>query len=184
MPLVLLALLLGGAVLEVLVAVRVADLIGVLPVVVLLLGSSLLGARVLSRRAVQAWRRMGAAPQEGGRVGRRVADTGLVVLAGVLLLLPGLVSGALGLLLLLPPVRAVLRPVIGALVLRRFALPVVLGARGAGWAFDRARSGRPGAPADVEGHATERPGPDGGPAGPPTILAPRVDGDGTPRPRA
>jgi UPF0716 protein FxsA len=181
MPLVLLALLLGGAVLEVLVAVRVADLIGVLPVVLLLLGGSLLGARVLSRRAIQAWRRVGAAAQGGGPVGRRVADTGLVVLAGVLLVLPGLVSGALGLLLLLPPVRAVLRPVIGALVLRRFALPVVLGARGAGWAFDRARAGRPGAPADVEGHATERPS---HADEPPTILPPRVDGDGTPRPGA
>lgn len=181
MPLVLLALLLGGAVLEVLVAVRVADLIGVAPVLLLLLGSSLLGARVLSRRAIQAWRRVGVAAQEGERVGRRVADTGLVVLAGVLLLLPGLVTGVLGLLLLLPPVRAVLRPVIGALVLRRFALPVVLGARGAGWAFDRARAGRPGGPADVEGHATERPSPTDAP---PTILPPRVDGDGTPRPGA
>jgi UPF0716 protein FxsA len=184
MPLVLLALLLGGAVLEVVVAVRVADLVGALPVVLLLLGSSLLGARVLSRRAIRAWRRVATAAQDGGPVGRRVADTGLLVLAGVLLLVPGLVTGALGLLLLLPPVRAVVRPVLGALVLRRFALPVVLGARGAGWAFDRARQGRPGAPADVEGRATDRPDRDGGPSAAPTVLPPRVEGDGTPRPHA
>jgi UPF0716 protein FxsA len=164
MPLVVLALLLGGAVLEVWAAVRVADLVGAAPVVLLLIGSSLLGARVLSRGTVRAWRRAAEASRtHGAPVGRGVLDTGLVGLAGTLLLLPGLVSGALGLLLLLPPVRAVLRPVIGALVLRRFALPVVLGARGVGWAAGRARPGRPGGPADIEGRATERP------TGPPDV---------------
>jgi UPF0716 protein FxsA len=162
MPLVLLlALLVGGAVLEVWVAVQVADLIGALPVVLLLLGSAILGGRVLSRGTVRAWRRVADASRSGERVGRSVLDAGLVVVAGALLLLPGLVSGALGLLLLLPPVRAMVRPVLGALVVRRIALPVVLGARGAGWAAGR----RPGAPADVEGHATEHRDP-GAPEGP------------------
>ena len=155
MPLVLLVLLLGGAALEIWVAILAADAIGVLPVLALLLLSAAAGGRVLGRGTVRSWRRIADASRSGERVGRRVLDAGLVVVAGVLLLLPGLVSGVLGLVLLLPPVRAALRPVLGALVVRRIALPVVVGGRAAGWAAGR----RPGAPADVEGHATERPGP-------------------------
>ena len=111
MPLALLVLLLGGAVLEVWVAVRLADAIGALPVVLLLIGSSLLGTRVLSRGAVRAWRRVADAARDGDRPGRRVVDTGIVVVAGVLLLLPGLISGAVGALFLLPPAIMVLVPV-------------------------------------------------------------------------
>lgn len=148
----LLVLLFGGAVLEVWVAVQLADAIGVLPVLALLVVSAAIGVRVLGRGTVRAWRRVADASRSGERVGRSVLDAGLVVVAGVLLLLPGLVSGAAGLLLLAPPVRAVLRPLLGALVARRIALPVIVGARGASWAAGR----RPGAPADVEGHATER----------------------------
>lgn len=151
MPLLILVLLIAGAALEVWVAVQAADLIGALPVVLLLLASAILGARVLSRGTVRAWRRVADASRSGERVGRSVLDAGLVVVAGVLLLLPGLVSGVLGLLVLTPPVRAVLRPLLSVLVVRRIALPVMMGAQGARWAAGR----RPGAPADVEGHATE-----------------------------
>ncbi|MDO9407557.1 FxsA family protein [Patulibacter sp.] len=155
MPLLLLALLLGGAVLEIWVALQVADAIGALPVLALLVLSAGIGVRVLGRGTVRAWRRVADASRSGERVGRSVLDAGLVVVAGVLLLLPGLVSGVLGLLLLAPPVRAVLRPILGGLVVRRVALPFVVGAKGASWAAGR----RPGAPVDLEGHATERRGP-------------------------
>lgn len=158
MPLLLLVLLLGGVALEIWAVLRVADVLGALPVVLLLLLSAAIGVRVLGRGTVRAWRRVADASRSGERVGRSVLDAGIVVVAGVLLLLPGLVSGALGLLLLAPPVRAALRPVLGTLVARRVALPLVVGARGAGWAAGR----RPGAPADVEGTATERTA--GGPA--------------------
>lgn len=151
MPLAVLLLVVLGAALEIWVAIRVADLIGALPVALLVVGSALLGARVLGRGTVRAWRRVGEASQRGEPVGRRLADTGLVVLAGALLLTPGLVSGAVGLLLLLPPVRAVLRPVLGGLVARRLKVPAVVGVA-APWAAGRRRGG----PADVEGRATER----------------------------
>ena len=152
MPLLLLALLVGGAVLELWVVLQVADALGVLPVLALLVLSAGIGVRVLGRGTVRAWRRVADASRSGERVGRSVLDAGIVVVAGVLLLLPGLLSGALGLLLLVPPVRAALRPVLGALVARRVTLPSVVGAQGAPWTTGR----RPGGPADVEGHATER----------------------------
>lgn len=159
MPLIILLVLVGGAVLEVWVVLQVADLIGAALTALLLIASSMLGARVLGRGALQAWRRVADASQTGEQVGARVLDAGIVVVAGVLLLVPGLVSGALGLLLLLPPVRTLVRPLLGFLVLRRMTMPFVIGTRGAGWAAGQAGRRRPGA-SDVEGSATEQPRPE------------------------
>ncbi len=163
MALLVLLLLVVGALVEIWVAIRVADAIGALPTAALLLLSAIAGVTVLRRGAPWAWRRIAEASRTGERVGREVLDGGLIVVAGLLLMVPGLVSGALGALLLLPPIRAVVRPGLAFLVLRRISLPVVVGARGAGWAANRAR-GPWGAPPtgargdDIEGHATERPG--------------------------
>jgi UPF0716 protein FxsA len=159
MALLLLVGVVLGAILEVWVAIRVADLIGVLPTVGLLLLSAIAGANVLRRGAPMAWRRIAEASRSGERLGRQVLDGGLIVVAGLLLLAPGLVSGVLGALLLLRPVRAVVRPGLGFLVLRRVSLPVIVGSRGAGWAANRARAGwgstnGPRRDDDIEGHAT------------------------------
>lgn len=156
--LVLLGLLLG-AVLEVWVAIRAADWIGALPVVGLLLLSSIAGTNVLRRGTPMAWRRIAEASRTGERLGRQVLDGGLIVVAGLLLLVPGLISGVLGALLLLPPVRTVVRPGLAFLVLRRVSLPVMAGTRGAGWAANQAQnrwSRPPGSRRedDIEGHAT------------------------------
>lgn len=152
MALFLLVLLIGGAALEIWAIVLVADAIGALPTVLALLASSLLGTRVLQRGAPRAWRRVAEASRTGEKLGRQVLDAGIVVVAGVLLLIPGLISGALGLLLLLPPVRTVVRPALGFLVLRRVSLPVVVGTRGATWAATQTRSRRgPSGAEDIEG---------------------------------
>ncbi|MCV7281063.1 membrane protein FxsA [Mycolicibacterium flavescens] len=60
------------------------------------------------------------------------ADSVLVALGTVLVVLPGLASSVLGVLLLLPPSRAAARPLVTALAARRMPL---LGA--AGWAATR-----------------------------------------------
>jgi UPF0716 protein FxsA len=157
MALLVLLLLVVGAILEIWVVIQVADAIGALPTVALLLLSSIAGTNVLRRGAPMAWRRIAEASRTGERLGREVLDGGLIVVAGLLLLVPGLVSGVLGALLLLPPIRAVVRPGLAFLVLRRVSLPVVVGTRGAGWAANRAR-GQWRAPQrgdDIEGHATD-----------------------------
>lgn len=177
MPLVILLVLVGGAVLEVWAVLRVADLIGAAPTALLLVLGSALGLRVLSRGTTRAWRRVAAASRSGERLEGSVLDAGLTVLAGVLLLVPGLISGALGLLLLLPPVRAVLRPALGFLVLRRVSLPVILGTRGATWAAGRTRGRDADAPFDVDGTATEQRRPGEGPTELPDIAGHAVEQD-------
>lgn len=157
MALLVLLLLVVGAIVEIWVVIQVADAIGALPTVALLLLSSIAGTNVLRRGAPMAWRRIAEASRTGERLGREVLDGGLIVVAGLLLLTPGLVSGVVGALLLLPPIRAVVRPGLAFLVLRRVSLPVVVGTRGAGWAAGRARGQWNGSRRgdDIEGHASE-----------------------------
>ncbi|PSK62265.1 hypothetical protein B0E53_05830 [Micromonospora sp. MH33] len=64
---------------------------------------------LLRREGMRAWRGFRAAVESRQPPGQQVTD-GLVGLVGALLLaLPGLVSGAVGLLLLVPPVRRLAR---------------------------------------------------------------------------
>ena len=109
MPALLVVLLIVVPLLELYVLLQVGSWIGAVPTVLLLLAVSLLGAALLRREGLRAWRAFSAATA-GGRVpGREVADGVLVVLGGALLLTPGFVTDAVGLLLLLPPVRAAVR---------------------------------------------------------------------------
>jgi UPF0716 protein FxsA len=94
---------------ELFVAIEVAHAIGVLATVVLLLLTWPLGSWLLRSRGRAAWRRLGAAVSAGRSPGREVLDGALVVLGGVLLIIPGFISDALGLLALLPPTRALMR---------------------------------------------------------------------------
>jgi UPF0716 protein FxsA len=106
MFLVLLLVFVGGPILELYVASLVVDAIGFGPAMLILLAATIAGVLVI--RA--AWRRR-----------PRGADSALLLTSGVLLLLPGYVSDVLGLILLLPPVRALVRVWLGVRVDRRLA---------------------------------------------------------------
>ena len=106
---ILVLVLLLWAALELFVAIKVADAIGVLATVVLLLLSWPLGSWALRSQGRAAWRRLGAAVSAGRSPGREVLDGALVVLGGALLIVPGFVSDVLGVLALLPPTRALMR---------------------------------------------------------------------------
>ncbi|MFF9865885.1 FxsA family membrane protein [Streptomyces sp. NPDC013953] len=98
-------------VLEVWLLILVAGAAGGFTVLALLVGGAVLGAAVIKRAGRRAFRTLtetlqqqqaGAVPaQDAGSTGN-----GFLMLGGVLLMIPGLLSDAAGLLLLLPPVRA------------------------------------------------------------------------------
>ncbi|SCL36208.1 UPF0716 protein FxsA [Micromonospora nigra] len=103
-----LALLLA-VVLELAVFVLVGRGIGYGAAVLLVFVASLSGLVLLRREGMRAWRGFRDAAQSGQPPGRQVTD-GLVGLLGALLLAtPGLVSGLVGVLLLVPPVRGLAR---------------------------------------------------------------------------
>ncbi|MFF3364609.1 FxsA family membrane protein [Streptomyces misionensis] len=91
-------------VLEIWLLTLVADVAGG-PVVFLLLVAGVVGGSVVIKRAGRrAFRNLNEALQRGGSP-QRGGGNGLTMLAGLLLIIPGLVSDAAGLLLLLPPVQ-------------------------------------------------------------------------------
>jgi len=107
--LVALILLVCWPVAELLVAIKVGDAIGVLPTLALLIASWPAGTWALRSRGAAAWRRFGAAAAENKPPGREAVDGTLVLIGGGLLLVPGFISDAAGVMLLLPPTRALLR---------------------------------------------------------------------------
>ncbi|MGI5241413.1 FxsA family protein [Dactylosporangium sp. CA-139066] len=64
------------------------------------------GGLLIKREGVRAWRRFRAAVTEGRPAGGEVSDGLTGLLGALLLIVPGFITGAAGLLLLLPPVRA------------------------------------------------------------------------------
>lgn len=94
---------------EVLVAIEVARAIGVLPMLVALIVSWPIGTWALRSRGGAAWRRLGDAVAASRPPGREVLDGALIMAGAVLLIIPGFITDALGVVLLFPPTRAPLR---------------------------------------------------------------------------
>jgi len=129
-----LLLLILWPVAEVLVAIKVADAIGLLPTLLLLIAGWPLGMWALRSQGRLAWRRLNDAVQAGRPPGREVLNGAFVLLGGLLLMVPGFITDVLGLLLLLPPSRALAR--IG--VVRNFQSRLVVRAArfGGRYAYD------------------------------------------------
>lgn len=94
---------------ELFVAIKVAEAIGVLLTVVLLIVGWPLGVWLMKAEGRAAWQRLSAAVAEGRAPGREAIDGALVLVGGVMLIIPGFITDAVGLLLLLAPTRALAR---------------------------------------------------------------------------
>ncbi|HYZ80774.1 MAG TPA: FxsA family protein [Solirubrobacteraceae bacterium] len=101
-----LLLLILWPVAELFVAIKVAEAIGVLLTVVLLIAGMPVGVWLTRAEGRAAWRRLSAAVAAGRPPGRAVIDGALVLVGGVLFIVPGFISDGLGLLLLLAPSRS------------------------------------------------------------------------------
>lgn len=112
---------------ELFVVVEVADAIGFWYMLLLLIAAWPIGWFVARSQGRRAWRQLQAAVAEGRAPTREVLNGALVVLGGVLLMVPGFISDAVGLLLLLPPVRALLRLPLGRSLHNRFVVRAVGG---------------------------------------------------------
>ena len=94
---------------ELLVAIKVAEAIGALLTVLALIAGWPLGIWLMRAEGRVALRRLGVAVAAGRPPGREVLDGALVLAGGLLLIVPGFITDALGLALLLPPGRAAAR---------------------------------------------------------------------------
>jgi UPF0716 protein FxsA len=133
---------------ELAVIIQVGQEIGVLWTVAILVADSILGALLMRSQGRIAWRRFNEVLQAGRPPAREALDGVLVIFGGALLLTPGFLTDILGLVLLIPPTRAVVR----AVLVRRFADRMIASAT------RRAPGPRPrpgGYEGDVEGTAVD-----------------------------
>jgi UPF0716 protein FxsA len=109
-PLWVLALLfLLVPVAELYVIYQVGDAIGVLWTFLLLAADSLLGSLLLRSQGRTVWKRFNDNLAQGRMPHREVIDGVLVIFGGAFLITPGFLTDIVGLTLLVPPTRAVIR---------------------------------------------------------------------------
>src|SRR3954451_9707832 len=110
MPLLLLvALFIVVPIAELYVIIQVGQAIGALPTIAILIADSIIGSLLLKHQGRAAWRRFNEALQAGRVPAREVLDGALVIFGGAFLITPGFISDIIGLLLLIPPTRALVR---------------------------------------------------------------------------
>ncbi len=133
------------AVLEIWLLILVGEAAGGLTVLGLLVAGVVLGSVVIKRAGRRAWERLARTVQqaaenpEAAPAERAGSGNGLMMLGGLLIMIPGLVSDAAGLLCLFPPTRALLRKTFERRLSRRVGYaPGTLGD-----AFEQARMHRP-----------------------------------------
>ena len=137
---------------ELYVIIKVGEAIGLLPTVVLLIADALLGSMLLRHQGRAAWVQFNRALAENRLPHKEVFDGILVILGGALLLTPGFITDIFGLILLIPPTRAIVRGITSRIFRRRMAMGLTM------WTVGR-----------VQGSSRRRPAASGtgpGPAGP------------------
>lgn len=117
----ILAVLIVVVMLEIYVVIQVAHAIGALDTIALLILVSLAGAWLTKYAGFAVLRRLRAQLDAGRAPTDELIDGVLVLGAGLLLMVPGFVTDALGLFALFPPTRAVVRRYLR----RRFSLRVL-----------------------------------------------------------
>src|SRR4051812_38400988 len=140
-------------ILEIYVILQVGEAIGVLPTIALVINQFFIGAWLMRSQGRIVWQRFTEALEAGRPPAREVADGALVIVGGALGLAPGFVTDAIGLFLIAPPTRAIVRRFLLARLARQGAVRVGV------WAAGRrpGASGRGPRDYDIEGTAHEEP---------------------------
>jgi UPF0716 protein FxsA len=111
---------------EIYVIIQVGQAIGALWTILLLIADSVVGVRLLSWQGRSAWRRFQEALAAGRMPHTEILDGAMIIVGGTLLLTPGFITDAVGLLLLLPPTRALIRRALVRSIRRRGAVARVV----------------------------------------------------------
>jgi UPF0716 protein FxsA len=150
---------------ELYVIIEVGKAIGAPATIGLLVLDSILGSLLLRSQGRAAWRRFNEALQNRRPPAREVLDGALIIFGGALLLTPGFLTDILGVFLLVPPTRALVRRTLVGWFGRRFLVARVAGgAASTAYGAQRARRARrapgtppggAGRPYDVDGDAVD-----------------------------
>jgi UPF0716 protein FxsA len=150
----LLILFIAIPIAELWLIIEIGGAIGILPTLALLIVDSLVGAALARSQSRAAWERFNRAMAEGRVPAKEVFDGAMIILGGALLLTPGFITDVFGLVLLLPPTRALVRGLLAKMAGRRGAAVF----RVASFGSERYRQAHPprgGRRYDYEGTATD-----------------------------
>lgn len=96
--------------------IQVDRLIGFGPTIGLIIATGLAGSYLARREGVNTWRRLNERLNTGDLPGKELVDGVIILIAGALLVTPGVLTDVVGFMGLLPPTRALIRKVL----MRRF----------------------------------------------------------------
>ncbi len=113
---ILVLLFLVLPILELYVIVQVAGGIGTLETIGLLIVVSVVGAWLVRREGTSVLRKIQVQLNQQQLPTKQIVDGGLIMFAGALMLTPGFITDAVGVLLLIPPTRIAVRQIL----MRRF----------------------------------------------------------------
>jgi UPF0716 protein FxsA len=104
---------------EIYVLIQVGQVIGPWWTILLLILDSLFGTWLIRREGGRAWMALRVALESGRMPARELADGALILVGGTLMLTPGFVTDAFGILLILPFTRPAARRMLTQVVSRR-----------------------------------------------------------------
>jgi UPF0716 protein FxsA len=131
--LVLFVVFIVAPLVELYVIVQVAQSIGVLETIAALIVISAIGAWLVKAAGLSVLVRIQQQMAAGRVPTNELVDGGILLFAGALMLAPGFLSDVLGILLILPPTRAVVRRIL----LRSYRARVAKGGGAATWGGSR-----------------------------------------------
>ena len=124
--LALFVLFIAVPLLEIYVLIQVGQVIGPWWTILLLVLDSILGTWLIKREGSRAWRALRQALETGRMPGKELADGALILIGGTLMLSPGFVTDAFGVLLILPLTRPAARRLLSAVIGKRLLAGTVV----------------------------------------------------------
>jgi len=115
----LVAAFIAVPILEIYVIIQVGEVIGAWWTIALLIADSLFGSWLIRREGSRAWLALTTALESGRMPATELADGALILVGGTLMLSPGFVTDAFGILMILPFTRPIARRLLTRLVGRR-----------------------------------------------------------------
>ncbi|HKL87800.1 MAG TPA: FxsA family protein [Salinibacter sp.] len=112
----LLLLFLLTAAVELALLIQVDKLIGFGPTIGLIIATGIAGSYLARREGLNTWERLNDRLQSGDLPGKELVDGVIILVAGALLVTPGVFTDVVGFIGLLPPTRALIRKAL----MRRF----------------------------------------------------------------
>jgi len=107
---------------ELLLLVKIGEVVGFWPTVALVIGTGALGALLTRFEGLRVLRQVQTELHEGRVPTERLLDGLLIVVAGAVLLTPGLITDAVGFFLLVPPGRRLVRRAVARAAERRLGV--------------------------------------------------------------